>query len=152
MRVVPISLVRKVTSMSNAPQLLGILLCERVLQDVLRRDAISLINIHNGISSQSFPTLIPLLYAFAQLSASSSQFKYQFKVLDSRGSVITASPVAQVEPLTNGESTHKVMSAFTGLIFPSEGSYRVTLEVEEREIGSLPFQVVKIAQAETANA
>lgn len=44
------------------------------------------------------------------------------------------------------------MSAFTGLIFPFEGSYRVTLEVEEKEIGSLPFQVVKIGQAETANA
>lgn len=132
--------------MTTPPTLLGILLCERVLQDVLRRDAISLINIHNGISSQSFPTLIPLLYAFAQLSASSSPFTYQFKVLTASGEPVSASPIANVEPLSNGESTHKVMSAFTGLIFPAEGSYLVTLEIDGQEIGGLPFQVQKIAQ------
>ncbi|HEY9788634.1 MAG TPA: hypothetical protein V6D17_24820 [Candidatus Obscuribacterales bacterium] len=133
--------------MSNSPQLLGILLCERVLQDVLRRDAISLINIHNGITSQSFPTLIPLIYAFAQLSASPVEFNYQFTISDASGNAIAASPLAKVEPLTEGQSTHKVISAFTGLVFKSEGTYKVTLEVGGKEIGSLPFQVVK-AQAE----
>ena len=136
--------------MSNSPQLLGLLTCERVLQDVLRRDAISLINIHNAISANSFPTLIPLVYVFAQLSASSKPFKYQFKVLDAKGFVITASPAAQVEALSNGESTHKVMSAFTGLVFPSDGTYKVTLEVEEVEVGSMPFQVTRMAQTEPA--
>jgi hypothetical protein len=35
--------------MSDRPQLIGIVLCELVLQDVLRRDAISCVNIHSGV-------------------------------------------------------------------------------------------------------
>lgn len=134
--------------MNNTPQLLGILLCERVLQDVLRRDAISLINIHNGISSQSFPTLIPLIYAFAQLSVTQKEFDYQFKIIDVKGEVLAASPLARVEPLSEGETTRKVITAFTGLIFSSEGTHNVVLALDGNELGRLPFQVVKVAPAE----
>lgn len=134
--------------MSNTPRLLGILLCERVLQDVLRRDAISLVNIHNGITSHSFPTLIPLIYAFAQLSASQVEFNYQFKIMDQNGTVVAQSPLAKVDPLMEGQTTHKVISAFTGLIFNSEGTHKVSLEVGGEELGSLPFQVVKSLEVE----
>src|SRR5689334_17067678 len=54
--------------MAEVAQVLGIILCERVLQDVLRRDAISCINIHNGTTVQDFPAVVPLVFAFAQVS------------------------------------------------------------------------------------
>ncbi len=138
--------------MSDSPQLIGIVLCERVLQDVLRRDAVSCINIYNGITAQTFPAVIPLVYAFAQLSASSKEFEYQFKVLDADKKVITMSPLAKVDPLPNTFMTHKIISAFSGLTFEAEGGYTVVLEVGGKVLGSLPFQVIHLDPEMIANA
>ncbi len=129
---------------SDLPQLIGIILCERVLQDVIRRDAISCINIHNGIAVQSFPAVIQLVYAFAQLSGSHHGFTYQFKISDRQNQIIAMSPVAQVEPLPNRNMTHKIISAFSGLTFNEEGMYNVQLTLEGEDVGSLPFQVIHL--------
>lgn len=126
------------------PQVIGIILCERVLRDLLRPEAISCINIHNGMSVQAFPAVIPLIYAFAQLTGSHSEFTYQFKIVDRQGQIIAASPVAKVEPLPNKNMTHKVISAVTGLTFSEEGMYDVTLSLDGEEVGSLPFQVMQV--------
>jgi hypothetical protein len=132
------------------PQVIGIILCERVLQDVLRRDAISCINIHNGISVQAFPAVIPLVYAFAQLSGSHNEFSYQFKIVDRQGQIVAMSPVANVEPLPNRNMTHKIISAFTGLTFAEEGMYNVVLALDGGEVGALPFQVTHVTPEATA--
>jgi len=130
--------------MSDLPHLIGIVLCERVLLDVLRRDAISCINVHNGISVHGFPASVPLVYAFAQLSGSHHEFTYQFKWVDRQNNIIASSPVAKVEPLPNRNMTHKIISAFNGLVFQEEGTYNVVLALEGQDVGSLPFQVVQI--------
>lgn len=129
---------------NSPPRLLGIILCERVLQDVLRRDAVSCINIYNGITAQTFPAVIPLVYAFAQVSGSTSQFDYEFRVEDSLGNLIAGSPTATVEPLPDAHMTHKLISAFSGLTFENEGMYHIVLEVEGESVGSLPFQVITV--------
>ncbi|MBK9141306.1 MAG: hypothetical protein IPM23_02345 [Candidatus Melainabacteria bacterium] len=136
--------------MSDTPRLIGIVLCERVLQDVLRRDAVSCINIYNGITAQSFPAVVPLVYAFAQVSTTSQGFEYQFKIADSSGKVVAMSPTARVEPLPNQYLTHKIISAFSGLTFDKEGAYEIILEVAGQSIGSLPFQVVLLQQQQEA--
>jgi hypothetical protein len=128
----------------SPPRLLGIILCERVLQDVLRRDAVSCINIYNGITAQTFPAVIPLVYAFAQVSGSTAQFDYQFRIEDSLGNLIAGSPTATVDPLPDMHMTHKLISAFSGLTFDSEGMYHIVLEVEGESVGSLPFQVITV--------
>lgn len=138
--------------MSNTPRLVGIVLCERVLQDVLRRDAVSCINIYNGITAQSFPAVVPLVYAFAQVSGSSTGFEYQFKIVDGDGNEVAMSPPAQVEPLPNQYMTHKIISAFSGLTFSSEGTYEIILEVAGQSIGALPFQVVLLTQQQPQEA
>ena len=130
----------------DRPQVIGIILCERVLQDVLRRDAISCVNIHNGITVSSFPAIIPLMYAFAQLSGSHREFTYQFKIVDRQSQVITVSPVAKVEPLPNRFMTHKVISALSGLTFVEEGMYNIVLALEGEDVASLPFQVIQMVQ------
>jgi hypothetical protein len=84
------------------------------------------------------------MYAFAQLSGSHRGFSYQFKIVDRQNQIIAMSPVAQVDPLPNLNMTHKIISAFSGLIFNEEGMYKVQLSLEGEEVGSLPFQVVQI--------
>lgn len=119
-------------------------MCERVLQDVLRRDAISCINIHNGMTVQEFPAVVPLVFAFAQVSGSHHEFNYQFKMIDRQNQVIAISPVAKVEPLPNRYMTHKIISAFSGLVFNEEGMYHVVLSLDGTDVGMLPFQVVQV--------
>ncbi|HEY9716829.1 MAG TPA: hypothetical protein V6C69_05150 [Trichormus sp.] len=126
----------------DKPKLIGIILCELVLQDILRREAISCVNIHNGIATQAFPVTLPLVYGFAQLHGVTKQFGYQFKLIDPNGQLLATSPPTNVEPLPNQNVTHKIINAFTGLTFAQEGTYQVTLEVDGEEIGSLPFHVV----------
>ena len=132
-------------SNQDLPQVLGIVLCERVLLDVLRRDAISCINIHNAMTVQDFPAIVPLVFAFAQVSGTTRAFGYQFKIADRRSQVIAASPVANVEPLPNRFLTHKVISAFSSLVFREEGMYNVVLSLDGVEVGSLPFYVTQAA-------
>jgi hypothetical protein len=136
--------------MSDTPQVVGLLLCERVLQDVIRRDAVSCINIHNGITAQSFPAIIPLVYAFAQVKGVEEEFSYQFKFVNALNRVIAESPVAKVDPLPNRYMTQKLISAFTGITFESEGMFNMVLEIEGEVQASLPFQVVKTAVEEPA--
>jgi hypothetical protein len=132
--------------MGDQPQLIGIILCELILQDVLRRDAISCVNIHSGVISPSFPVTLPLIYGFAQLTGVSKEFNYQFKVANPKGEVIAYSPMTPVQPLPNENVTHKIINAFTGLTFETEGSYLFILEVDGNVIGALPFQVVLMAE------
>lgn len=134
--------------MSDLPQLIGIVLCERILQDVLRRDAVSCINIYNAVTAAAFPVGIPLIYAFAQLTGSQKAFNYQFKVVDDDDKSIGESPLAKVEPLPNRFMTHKIISAFQGLQFKREGMYNVVLEIEGEVVGSLPFQVISVPKTQ----
>lgn len=136
--------------MSDGPQLIGIILCELILQDVLRRDAISCVNIHSGVISPSFPVSLPLIYGFAQLTGVSKEFQYQFKVLNPAGTTIAYSPLTPVQPLPNEHVTHKIINAFTGLTFETEGTYLFVLEINGKKIGELPFQVVQITEPVTA--
>ena len=129
---------------TELPHVIGIILCERILQDVLRRTDISCINIHNSIAVQGFPAVVQLLFAFAQVSGSHHEFSYQFKMVDRRLQVVAMSPVAKVEPLPNTYMTHKIISAFSGLVFQEEGTYDVVLALDGEEVGSLPFQVIQV--------
>jgi hypothetical protein len=132
----------------DLPEVLGILLCERVLLDVVRRECISCINIHNSMPVNDLPAFVPLIFAFAQVTGSRFEFTYQFKMVDRQDQVIAISPVAKVEPLPNRNMTHKLISAFYGLVFKDEGTYTVQLTIDGSTVGSLPFQVMKtIAQA-----
>jgi hypothetical protein len=130
--------------MSDKPKLIGIILCELVLQDILRREAISCVNIHNGIATQAFPVTLPLVYGFAQLHGVTKQFGYQFKLVDPNGQLLATSPETKVDPLPNEHVTHKIINAFTGLTFAQEGTYQVVLEVDGEDIGALPFHVVYV--------
>jgi hypothetical protein len=131
--------------MSDSPEPVSICLCERVLQDIFRKDAVSLVNVHNGISSQAFPTLIPVIYAFAQLKGHNKPFAYQFKISDPKKVVISASSVGQVEALRSPNALHKIISGFSGLVFPSEGTYTVALEIDGKVVASIPFEVDLVA-------
>ena len=127
--------------MKDTPELVGISVCERVLQDIFRRDTVTLVNVHNSINSNAFPTLVPILYVFAQLRGSQRAFNYQFKILDPRGELLASSGASQVEPLPTSSYLHKIISAFPGLIFPADGNYSIVLEIDDKQIGSIPFLV-----------
>jgi hypothetical protein len=92
---------------------------------------------------QSFPAVVPLVFAFAQTTGSHHEFTYQFKIIDRKSQVVAMSPPAKVEPLPNLNMTHKIISAFTGLIFQEEGMYDVVLALDGQDIGVLPFQVMQ---------
>jgi hypothetical protein len=134
----------------DLPQVQGIILCERVLQDVLTRQNISCINIHNGMTVHDFPAIVPLVFAFAQVSGSHHEFSYQFKMVDRQSQVIAISPVQKVEPLPNRHMSHKVISAFSGLVFREEGTYSVVLSLDGIDVSALPFQVMQAAPESTA--
>jgi hypothetical protein len=61
------------------------------------------------------------------------------------------SPPARVEPLPNQYLTHKIISAFSGLTFDREGTYEIVLDIGGGPVGSLPFQVVLLAQPQEAS-
>ncbi|MBA4077311.1 MAG: hypothetical protein C0508_19935 [Cyanobacteria bacterium PR.023] len=127
--------------MTELPELVGICLCERVSQDIFRNDAVTLVNVHNSFSSTSFPSMIPIIYAFAQLRGLPEAFTYQFSVLGPEGEVIASSAPGQVDPLPTTESLHRILSAFPGLILPAPGSYKVILKINEKLVGVLPLMV-----------
>jgi hypothetical protein len=137
--------------MKDQPELVGISLCERLLQDVMRNDAVTLVNIHNVISAQVYPTLVPIIYAFAQVKGMNRSFSYQFKMLTPDGQVVAASPLTQVEGLANEAILHKIISAFPGLLLPSPGVYQASLEIDGKIMGSIPLSAELIPAMQTAN-
>ena len=114
--------------------------------DLIRPEAITCVNIHDGISTHNFPTVIPLIFAFSQVSGFPNEFSYQFKIQDRKGKVIAESPISAVKPLPNVNMTHKLISAFSGLTFEDEGTYDILLELDNYKVANLPFRVVKISE------
>ena len=127
--------------MTDLPELVGICLCERVSQDIFRKDAVTLVNVHNSFTSTAFPAMIPIVYAFAQLRGLPAAFTYQFSVVGPEDEVIASSAPGQVESLPTTEALHRVVSAFPGLVLPAAGSYKVVLQVNQKQIGTLPIMV-----------
>lgn len=130
--------------MSSLPNVLGIIICERILVDVLRQEAVSCVNIHNGFATSSFPVILPLIYAYAQVSGSHEEFTYQYRILDRDSKELAQSPLAKVEPLPNSNMLHKLISAIPGLRFDDEGTYNFILELNGVKVSHLPFYVVKV--------
>lgn len=126
------------------PKPIGIFLCERILRDVLRPDAISCINIHNQMAVQAFPAIVPLVFAYSEVTGSTAEFTYQFKFLDKQGQVLAVSNVQKVAPLPSPSMTHKLIGAFQGLIFQEDGGYQLVLSLDGEDAGYMTFQVVHV--------
>ncbi|MCA9817748.1 MAG: hypothetical protein H6677_24520 [Candidatus Obscuribacterales bacterium] len=131
---------------TNGPHSSGLILCERVLQDLVNRDAVTCVNIFNGLSAQSFPMLMPVAYAFAQVTGASGPFEYEYKIVDGDGNIVALSQKSRVDPQpgTDETTSHKVISAFNGLGFEKEGLYAVILEIDGVEAAELPLKVTRI--------
>ncbi|MBK9772696.1 MAG: hypothetical protein IPP57_18085 [Candidatus Obscuribacter sp.] len=137
--------------MSATPELVSICLCERLLQDVFRRDSVTLVNVHNSVASQGFPILIPVIYAFAQLSPSPKPFTYKFVITDSKNAVVTASLSSEVAALHHKNALHKVIGAFTSLVLPAADVYTVTLFIDDKAIGTIPFEAAMVQAEELSH-
>lgn len=127
---------------TDKPKPISIFLCERILRDVLRPDAISIINMHNSLSVQALPIAVPLIFAFSEVTGSHHEFNYQFKFLDRQSQIIAVSNVQTVAALPNTNMTHKLIGAFQGLIFPEEGSYKLVLALDGEDTCAVSFQIV----------
>lgn len=136
--------------MAEGPKPIAVFMCERVLRDVLRPDAISLVNIHSTMSVQAFPAVVPLVFAYAEVSGSNYEFNYQFKYMDRQSQVMAVSNVQKVAPAPNKNISHKLIGAFQGLIFPEEGSYQLLLSLDGQDVAGMVFQVIKITPEATA--
>lgn len=128
---------------TELPKPIGVFLCERVLRDVLKPDAITLVNLHNSMSVQAFPAIIPLVFAFSEVTGSHHEFSYQFKFVDRKEQVIAVSGAQMVAPLPNKNMTHKLVGAFQGLVFQEEGSYSVILSLNGEDCATLNFQIMQ---------
>ena len=131
--------------MTEGPLPIAVFMCERVLRDVLRPDAISLVNIHSTMSVQQFPAVVPLVFAYAEVTGSHQEFSYQFKFIDRQGQVMAVSNVQKVAPSPNRNLSHKLIGAFQGLIFPEEGSYQLLLAIDSNHVAGMAFQVLGFA-------
>ena len=128
--------------MPEGPKPIAVFMCERVLRDVLRPDAISLINKHSTMSVQAWPAVVPLVFAYAEVSGSQSEFNYQFKFIDRQSQVMAVSNVQKVAALPNKNMTHKLIGAFQGLVFQEEGSYHLLLALDGVDVAGMVFQVL----------
>ncbi len=131
--------------MADVPRPIAVFMCERVLQDMLRKTDITLVNIHSTMSVQQFPAVVPLVFAYSEVTGSATEFSYQFRFKDKRGQVITESNVQQVAPSPDKNISHKLIGAFSGLLFPEEGSYQLMLAINNKEVAGMEFQIIKIA-------
>jgi hypothetical protein len=119
-------------------------MCERVLRDVLRPDAISLVNIHSTMSVQAWPAVVPLVFAYSEVTGSANEFSYQFKFVDRQGQVMAVSNVQKVAALPNRSMTHKLIGAFQGLVFQEEGAYQLLLAINDIDVAGMMFQVLNV--------
>jgi hypothetical protein len=126
----------------EGPKPIAVFMCERVLRDVLRPDAISLVNIHSTMSVQAWPAVVPLVFAYAEVTGSQYEFNYQFKFIDRQNQVMAVSNVQQVAALPNKNMTHKLIGAFQGLVFQEEGSYQLLLALDGVDVAGMVFQVI----------
>lgn len=126
----------------------GLVLCERVLQDLVNKDVVSCINIFNGLSAPRFPMMMPVAYAFAQVTGATGPFEYKYRIVDEDGNLIAISQKSTVQPQAGTDETtsHKVISAFNGLGFEKEGNYTVILEIDGQEAAILALKVSLIKQ------
>lgn len=128
--------------MSAGPKPVAVFMCERVLRDVLRPDAISLVNIHSSMTVQQFPAVVPLVFAYAEVTGSHYEFNYQFKFMDRQKQLMAVSNVQKVAPSPNTNLSHKLIGAFQGLVFPEEGSYALILAIDGNDVAEMSFQVL----------
>ena len=136
--------------MAEGPKPIAVFMCERVLRDVLRPDAITLVNIHSTMSVQAFPAVVPLVFAYSEVSGSNQEFNYQFKFMDKGSQVMAVSNVQKVAPSPNKNISHKLIGAFQGLIFPDEGTYQLLLALDGTDVAGMSFQVLKVPVEATA--
>jgi hypothetical protein len=134
----------------EGPKPIAVFMCERVLRDVLRPDAISLVNIHSSMSVQAWPAVVPLVFAYAEVTGSQYEFNYQFKFIDRQNQVMAVSNVQKVAALPNKNMTHKLIGAFQGLVFQDEGSYHLLLAIDGVDVAGMLFQVLGQSQEPSA--
>ncbi|MBX9690667.1 MAG: hypothetical protein K2X27_28385 [Candidatus Obscuribacterales bacterium] len=136
--------------MADVPKPISIFMCERVLRDVLRPDAITLVNIHSTMSVQAFPAIVPLVFAYAEVTGSNQEFTYQFKFVDNKNEVMAVSNVQKVAASPNKHLSHKLIGAFQGLVFPDQGNFNLLLALDGKDVAAMDFQVLMVTQETVA--
>ena len=99
---------------------------------------------------QAFPAVLPLVFAYAEVTGSDQDFTYQFRFIDRNGRELATSNVQKVSPLPNKHMTHKLIGAFQGLVFPEEGSYLLNLALDGKDVTNMVFQVLHFAPEASA--
>jgi hypothetical protein len=94
------------------------------------------------MSVQAWPAVVPLVFAYAEVTGSQYEFNYQFKFIDRQNQVMAVSNVQKVAALPNKNMTHKLIGAFQGLVFQDEGSYHLLLAIDGVDVAGMLFQVL----------
>lgn len=131
-------------TVAEGPRPIAVFMCERVLRDVLRPDQITLVNMQTTLSVQAFPALVPLVFAYAEVSGSQQEFTYQFRFVDKQGKVLAASNELKVAASPNQHLSHKLIGAFQALFFPEEGNYELLLSLNGVDAAGMLLQIIKL--------
>lgn len=118
--------------MTTAPAATGIVICEKL--ESFPSGHFSCIRIHNGYKFPSLPERATF-YTFAQIPGTKDGLRFQYKIKDSDGSEIDATPPKWLDGLANPAFSHKVAAEFANVEFNHAGQYDIVLEVNSQPVG-----------------
>lgn len=135
-------------SMTTAPTATGIVICEKL--ESFPSGHFSCIRIHNGYKFPSLPERATF-FTFAQIPGTKDGLRFQYKIKDSDGSEIDATPPKWLDGLANPAFSHKVAAEFANVEFKHAGQYDIVLEVNSQPVGKTSL-IVEQGSALNQNA
>ena len=131
----------------RAPTLIAILVCDLIIRDEMTHN-VSLIGIFNTIYSGEFPCTHPRMHVFVSLTDGRGSCQGRLCLVDRETDEILAETVGDIEFPPDARSVVDMNFELRQAPIPKPGAYAFDFYVEGELIGSRPFAVEQVAEAD----
>lgn len=102
---------------------------------------LNVIGIFNQINTLSFPALHPRLMIVTSVTGEVKKYTESIEIVSSKGDVIAraGNPIE----IFKGGGAANFIADFVGIIFPEEGTYRIRIKIDEKEVDSDSTIIIK---------
>jgi len=119
---------------------LAIIVCEKVLRDILNPNKLSFIGVFSGFTARTLPFLCPPMFLAAQYGLGQGNFAHHFEIQHSSGQVVFKSP-DHTFFLDNRTVSHTDIAGVEGVMFNHPGQYWIRSILNDEMAGEIPLNI-----------
>ena len=122
------------------PKALALIMCDKVLRDIINPNRLSFVGVFTGFTARALPFVCPPIFLTVQYGLGQGMFNHHFEIQNSSGQVVFRSPDHSFF-LDNRTMSHNDIAGVEGIFFSHPGQYWVRSFLDGEVQAEIPLNI-----------